>query len=177
MVVRSLWSLLDLSECMTCCFPFPRSVVWQVSHGAIQLAVYEELKSLARSSYSLSATRGAGEGGTHRAPNSAEIAACGALSKLVASVVTYPSQVVRSRLQQRPDAAGVVRYRGVLHAVRSAARREGLPGFYRGIVPNVLRVMPQSAITFLVYETVVAWLSTISPPTPVAHAQENGGKT
>lgn len=29
-------------------------------------------------------------------------------------------------------------------------QREGPGGFYKGLVPNVVRVMPQSAITFLV---------------------------
>lgn len=56
----------------------------QVSHGAIQFMVYEELKERA--------TRPAG--GAQRAPpSSAEITAIGAVSKLAASVATYPSQV------------------------------------------------------------------------------------
>ena len=32
-------------------------------------------------------------------------------------------------------------------------------GFYKGLVPNVLRVMPQSALTFLVYESVMRLLA------------------
>lgn len=38
-------------------------------------------------------------------------------------------------------------------------QREGLGGFYKGLVPNVLRVMPQSALTFLVYESVMRLLA------------------
>lgn len=38
-------------------------------------------------------------------------------------------------------------------------QREGPAGFYKGLVPNVLRVMPQSALTFLVYETVMRALA------------------
>lgn len=38
-------------------------------------------------------------------------------------------------------------------------QREGLRGFYKGLVPNVLRVMPQSALTFLVYESVMRVLA------------------
>ncbi len=37
-------------------------------------------------------------------------------------------------------------------------QREGTGGLYKGLVPNVLRVMPQSAITFLVYEKVMQLL-------------------
>ena len=59
----------------------------QVSHGAIQFMVYEELKALAA---------GAGEYAkdTGRSSLSAfQISLMGAASKLVASAVTYPSQV------------------------------------------------------------------------------------
>ena len=59
----------------------------QVSHGAIQFMVYEELKSL---------TAGATEYAkdTGRSSLSAgQISFMGAASKLAASVVTYPSQV------------------------------------------------------------------------------------
>lgn len=58
----------------------------QVSHGAIQFMVYEELKKAARGSF------GTRLGGTGEL-SSAEISFMGAASKLVASIATYPSQV------------------------------------------------------------------------------------
>lgn len=36
--------------------------------------------------------------------------------------------------------------------LRLILRREGPRGLYKGVVPNVLRVMPSSALTLLVYE-------------------------
>ena len=60
----------------------------QVSHGAIQFMVYEELKAL---------TAGAGEYAKDTGRSSlsaAQISVMGAVSKLAASVVTYPSQVL-----------------------------------------------------------------------------------
>ena len=57
----------------------------QVSHGAIQFMVYEELKKAARGPLS---TRLGG----NRELGSAEISFMGAASKLVASIATYPSQ-------------------------------------------------------------------------------------
>ena len=33
-------------------------------------------------------------------------------------------------------------------------RNEGLRGFYKGLLPSLLRVTPATAITFLVYENV-----------------------
>ena len=131
-----------------------------VSHGAIQFAVYEELKTAAvhlRDFVRPLSGDVVADSTSDRILSSAEITACGALSKLAASVVTYPSQVVRSRLQQRMDAR-VLKYKGVVDVLRTTVAREGLGGLYKGLVPNVIRVMPQSALTFLVYETVMQQL-------------------
>jgi hypothetical protein len=66
-------------------------------------------------------------------------------------VSTYPTQVVRSRLQQRSEGRALV-YSSTWQAVAVTWQREGLAGFYRGLVPSLMRVMPQSAITLMVYE-------------------------
>lgn len=123
-----------------------------VSHGAIQFMVYEELKAL---------TAGAGEYAKDTGRSSlsaAQISVMGATSKLAASVVTYPSQVIRARLQQRQASNRAVQYRDGLATFKLILQREGAGGLYKGLVPNVLRVMPQSAITFLVYEKVMQLL-------------------
>jgi hypothetical protein len=52
-----------------------------------------------------------------------------------------------------------LRYSGVLDVLRTTLAREGPAGLYRGLAPSVLRVMPQSAITFLVYESVMRHLA------------------
>jgi solute carrier family 25 (mitochondrial folate transporter), member 32 len=132
-----------------------------VSHGAIQFAVYEELKSAAYHLRDFIRPLGASSVSEDRTLSSAEITACGALSKLAASIVTYPSQVVRSRLQQRMDSRAL-QYKGVVDVLRKTLTREGVGGLYKGLVPNVLRVMPQSALTFLVYETVMRHLQNMS---------------
>ncbi|KAH7624650.1 hypothetical protein Ndes2526B_g00011 [Nannochloris sp. 'desiccata'] len=132
-----------------------------VSHGAIQFAVYEELKSAAYHLRDFIRPLGARNVSEDKTLSSAEITACGALSKMAASIVTYPSQVVRSRLQQRMDSRAL-QYKGVVDVLRKTMAREGVGGLYKGLVPNVLRVMPQSAMTFLVYETVMRHLQNIS---------------
>lgn len=67
-------------------------------------------------------------------------------------------QVVRARLQQRQAHNRAVQYRDGLATFKLILQREGAGGLYKGLVPNVLRVMPQSAITFLVYEKVMQLL-------------------
>jgi hypothetical protein len=55
-----------------------------------------------------------------------------------------------------------LQYKGVADVLRKTLAREGVGGLYKGLVPNVLRVMPQSALTFLVYETVMRQLQNMS---------------
>lgn len=38
-------------------------------------------------------------------------------------------------------------------------RTEGLRGLYKGALPNIAKAAPNSAVTFVVYEFFVGWLS------------------
>ncbi|OJJ69245.1 hypothetical protein ASPBRDRAFT_132622 [Aspergillus brasiliensis CBS 101740] len=134
-----------------------------VSHGALQFMAYEQLK-LYRSRMAPSA----GTSVIRRASSSSDAARSGirelgnvdlfvisSLSKLFAGCVTYPYQVLRSRLQTY-DAHLV--YSGVRDAVAQIWAREGVTGFYKGLGPNLLRVLPSTWVTFLVYENTRAYL-------------------
>jgi solute carrier family 25 folate transporter 32 len=85
------------------------------------------------------------------------------VAKLVAGAVTYPYQVLRSRMQNYR--ADETYGRGVAGVVRRIWVEEGVVGFYRGLVPGVVRVMPATWVTFLVYENVKyylpGWMATI----------------
>ena len=72
-----------------------------------------------------------------------------ASSKTAATILTYPYQVAKSRLQ---DHRSPVPYAGVRDCVRKILAMEGWAGFYRGLVPNIVRVLPGTMITFAVYE-------------------------
>ncbi|KAK5083366.1 mitochondrial FAD carrier protein flx1 [Exophiala xenobiotica] len=76
-----------------------------------------------------------------------------AVSKVFAGTVTYPSQVVRSRLQTYDPALKVQRKSlGLVRIALDCWRNEGALGFYKGIIPNLARVVPSTCVTFLVYE-------------------------
>lgn len=110
-----------------------------VSHGAVQFMAYEELKSF----------WGGSEPGLL---NSGHYLVMGAASKVIASVTTYPFQVIRTRLQMRQSASAGRLYVGVTDTAKEMMKREGLSGFYKGLTPNLIRVVPSSAITLAVYE-------------------------
>jgi len=117
------------------------------SHGVVQFVVYELLK---RSS-------GEGGGGGSGGGGFAHLFGAGLLSKAAATLLTYPYQVTKSRLQQR--FAGAPEYTGFLDVVKKMWAREGSRGFYKGFAANLLRVAPQSALTLVVYESIQALVS------------------
>ncbi|KAM6349473.1 solute carrier family 25 member 32 [Podargus strigoides] len=114
------------------------------SHGALQFMAYEDLK-LRYNKY------------RNRVPdtklNTVEYIMMAAVSKIFAVSATYPYQVVRARLQDQHNT-----YSGVFDVIRRTWRKEGIHGFYKGIVPNVIRVTPACCITFVVYENVSSFL-------------------
>ena len=114
-----------------------------VSHGALQFMAYERLKIY----------RAEAKGIPLGQLGAVDFLILSSLSKTFAGTVTYPYQVIRSRLQ-RYDAEHT--YRTTRGAVRSVWHHEGIAGFYKGLGPNLLRVLPSTWVTFLVYEHVRA---------------------
>ncbi|TKY55857.1 Folate transporter 1 [Spatholobus suberectus] len=128
----------------------------QVSHGAIQFTAYEELRKVIVDFKSKGST--VHNQNPDKLLNSVDYAVLGATSKFAAILLTYPFQVMRARLQQRPSGDGVPRYMDTWHVVKETARYEGVRGFYKGIAPNLLKNAPASSITFIVYENVLKLL-------------------
>ncbi|KAK0636227.1 mitochondrial carrier domain-containing protein [Bombardia bombarda] len=133
-----------------------------VSHGAVQFAVYDPARrwylGWRERSQSHSAAASVGDdggGGQHVMTNEATVV-LSTVSKLIAGTVTYPLQVLRSRLQHYDAEAQFGK--GIRGVVRKLWREEGFRGFYRGMVPGVVRVLPATWVTFLVYENVKYYL-------------------
>ncbi|XP_078159460.1 folate transporter 1 isoform X1 [Carex rostrata] len=124
-----------------------------VTHGAIQFTVYEELKRavihVKRREIKSNSLGG------EELLSSFDYATLGAASKVAAMLFTYPYQVIRTRLQQRPSTDGVPKYLHSWHVVKETTRFEGFRGFYKGITSNLLKNIPAASITFVVYENVL----------------------
>lgn len=143
-----------------------------VSHGALQFMAYEKLKQYRASSTTAAqlelatSTSAVGVPGNGIVNGSARIKdsklsnmdylVLSGTSKVFAGCVTYPYQVLKARLQTY-DAART--YRGVVDAMGQMWRKEGVVGFYKGMGPNLVRVLPSTWVTFLVYENVRIYLS------------------
>ncbi|KAJ6186403.1 hypothetical protein N7519_007704 [Penicillium mononematosum] len=80
-------------------------------------------------------------------------AACSA--KLAAGLMTYPHEVIRTRLRQAPVENGRAKYTGLLQCFRLVAKEEGMAGLYGGLAPHMIRSLPSAVITLGVYEFVL----------------------
>jgi solute carrier family 25 phosphate transporter 23/24/25/41 len=78
--------------------------------------------------------------------------AAGATSGAVAQTCTYPFDVLRRRFQINTMSGMGYRYSSILDAIRVIVKTEGIRGLYKGIVPNLLKVAPSMASSWLSFE-------------------------
>lgn len=115
--------------------------------GAIQWMAYERLKSRINAQAKL-------EG---KSASSAELFCAAAASKLVAICLTYPHELVRTRMREQAS-HGAFKYHGAIQTFRRVAAEEGIRGLYSGLGMHLVRSVPNAAIMFVTFEAVGAWL-------------------
>ncbi|XP_065028915.1 nicotinamide adenine dinucleotide transporter 1, chloroplastic-like isoform X1 [Musa acuminata AAA Group] len=125
-----------------------------ISHVAIQFPAYEKIKCcLAERVDSLTAR---------------DVAVASSISKIVASTLTYPHEVVRSKLQEQGFHAEM-QYKGVIDCIKKVFRKDGISGFYHGCATNLLRTTPAAVITFTSFEMIHRFLTNLFPPESNPH--------
>ncbi|CAL9733601.1 mitochondrial nicotinamide adenine dinucleotide transporter 1 [Monosporozyma servazzii] len=130
-------------------------------HVAIHFPVYEKLK-VRFNCYSLKENDP-----THsyelRLPN---LIMASSVSKMVASSLTYPHEILRTRMQLRPTTKSinlpVEVQKKIIPLIKATYRNEGMRGFYSGFTANLLRTVPASAITLVSFEYVRNKLSILN---------------
>ncbi|KAG0003254.1 hypothetical protein BGZ79_001293 [Entomortierella chlamydospora] len=125
-----------------------------VTEGAIQWVIYEHLKRtfaerrirLAQSSDVMggdsSSLRRAKYlvGGKHIEEWAEYLGSAGA-AKFVASAITYPHEVLRTRMRQTPKGNEAVKYTSLLQTFRLVLKEEGVAALYGGLTAHMLRTV------------------------------------
>jgi len=111
-----------------------------VTEGVIQWGLYEQFKLLAKKG------QPEGEEGGWR------ISLAAGSAKLIATMITYPHEVIRTRLRQPAPPGQTSKYVGLVQSFRLVLREEGARALYSGLSPHLLRVVPNAVTMFYVYE-------------------------
>jgi len=129
---------------------------WGCTEGAVQFLFYEQIKTR------LLATQNREREEMGLPPSKqlpkAKYFFSAAFAKGVASIMTYPHEVARTRLREQAR-SGVFKYNGMWNTIGIIAKEEGRSGLYAGMGVHLSKVVPNSAIMFLTYELVNTWLS------------------
>lgn len=105
-------------------------------------------------------TRSAGQSNVAGPPVSTfHMLIAGGLSGTMSWVITYPIDVVKSRLQV-DGMGGVYRYSGFLDCLKKSVETEGCRVLTRGLGSTILRAFPTNAATFTVVTWVIRWADT-----------------
>jgi solute carrier family 25 phosphate transporter 23/24/25/41 len=117
-------------------------------YAAIDLGTFEWLKAaLAR--------RNAEIMGCHEEdamPGSFATGCIGAFSGALGASIVYPVNLLRTRLQAQGTVLHPPTYTGIVDVAQKTIKKEGMRGLFKGITPNLLKVVPSVSITYVVYE-------------------------
>ncbi|KAL8232317.1 hypothetical protein R6Q57_002095 [Mikania cordata] len=116
------------------------SLLGIIPYAGIDLAVYETLKEMSKT-YILADSE----------PGPLAQLGCGTVSGALGATCVYPLQVVRTRMQAHWH-GGATAYNGMTDVFIKTYKNEGARGFYKGLFPNLLKVIPAASITYMAYE-------------------------
>lgn len=76
----------------------------------------------------------------------------GAMAGLTAQSITYPGDTIRKRMQTNGAGGAARHYTTTLDCCKVILKKEGIRGFYNGLLTNAIRAVPGASIQFAVYE-------------------------
>ncbi|KAL7752514.1 hypothetical protein RI367_002048 [Sorochytrium milnesiophthora] len=115
-----------------------------IPQAGLYVLFYEEMKIIAQSSSALLNVQ---------VPTTAVNFGSGVVAGLSATVITQPLDLVKTRIQVSPAV-----YTNLPRATLKILKEEGVPGFFTGMAPRLLRKTLNSALTWTVYEEIVRLL-------------------
>ncbi|KAB8293847.1 hypothetical protein EYC80_009328 [Monilinia laxa] len=123
-------------------------LVGMFPYSAIDLATFETLKgyvsrrNMERLGYSEEDAK----------PGPFATGCIGAFSGAFGASIVYPLNLLRTRLQAQGTILHPPTYTGIMDVAQRTIKNEGFRGLYKGLAPNLFKVVPAVSITYVVYE-------------------------
>ncbi|OXA56812.1 peroxisomal membrane protein PMP34 [Folsomia candida] len=117
-----------------------------VINPAIQFMTYESVKRRLRFRYG------------DREFSSLVYFLVGAVAKTVATVLTYPLQIVQTKLRHGHKMEGLRPNASMQEIFRAIIRKYGLKGIFKGMESKILQTVLTSALMFTIYEKIAAFV-------------------
>lgn len=117
-------------------------LVGMFPYSAIDLGTFEYLKRTIISRNAIA--RGCRE--EDAAPGSIATATIGGFSGALGASLVYPLNLLRTRLQTQGTAQHPRTYKGIMDVTRQTIKGEGIRGLFKGLTPNLLKVVPAVSI-------------------------------
>ncbi|KAL5710138.1 Mitochondrial succinate-fumarate transporter [Ranunculus cassubicifolius] len=80
----------------------------------------------------------------------------GFLAGTAGPICTGPFDVVKTRLMAQSK-SDVIKYKGMIHAIRTIASEEGVLALWKGLLPRLMRIPPGQAIMWAVADQVIGF--------------------
>ncbi|KAG7236418.1 hypothetical protein INR49_000966, partial [Caranx melampygus] len=112
-----------------------------IPYAGIDLAVYETLKNAWLQRFCVDSAD----------PGVLVLLGCGTISSTCGQLASYPLALIRTRMQAQAVTEGKPKLT-MVGQFKYIISHEGVPGLYRGITPNFLKVIPAVSISYVVYE-------------------------
>ncbi|KAF2731197.1 mitochondrial carrier [Polyplosphaeria fusca] len=126
----------------------PMGLIGIFPYAALDLGTFEYLKRAI-------ASRNAKRRGCHEEdaePGGIMTAAIGGFSGAIGASAVYPLNLLRTRLQSQGTVLHPRTYTGILDVTQQTIKGEGVRGLFKGLTPNLLKVVPAVSITYVVYD-------------------------
>ena len=118
---------------------------------AINFTIYETLKDHMRVYRGISKQKDGDEKAEHHLKIS-DTLICGGISGIVSSSLTFPIDVIRRRMQLSGMYCKISGSQTAIEIASTLYTEQGARGFYRGLAPELLKVIPMVSITFGSFE-------------------------
>eukprot|EP00842_Homolaphlyctis_polyrhiza_P002514 jgi/Hompol1/3263/HPOL_006435-RA len=143
--VKHLWAEGGIRPFYRGCVP---ALIGIVPYAGVDLAVFETLK---QTSISWNRARDGPKAlDTHL--STPLILAFGMISGTCGAVLVYPLSLISTRLKAQGTPSHPTFYKTPFEVVRKTYAKEGLIGFYKGLGPTLLKVLPAVSISYWCYE-------------------------